>query len=137
MERIQLTDTTMDIAMKMSDGNPGAFNAIMGLIKSGGAIDPDDAMGGVGVLLSLDTLGIYGTDIYVLWSDICQCNTVALCAVLRASQLGFIKGSVITDASSRQDYSGRKMIDVSDCYSKVKERLPEFDSGGDFSHKVS
>jgi len=93
----------------------------------GGEIDPDNIMGGLGYLLDLDTLGIYGTDIYVLWSDICGKNVAKMVTVLRGYQLGYISGTVVVDASHRQDYSGRGMINIEEIYNKVKTRLPDFD----------
>ena len=70
--RIELTDSTVSALTKMSDGNPGAASAMVEIIQKGGKIDPDSAMGGLGAILSLDTHRIYGTDIYVLFSDICD-----------------------------------------------------------------
>lgn len=84
-------------------------------------------MGGLGKILALDTLEIYGTNIYVLWNDICDRNTSKMIAVLRANQLGFISDQILKDACHRQDRSGRKTIPVEELYSKVIERLPRFD----------
>ncbi len=127
MSRITLQDSTIDIMTKMSEDNPGALTALMECMKDGEKIDPDAFMGGLGVVLSLDTLGIYGTDIYVLWADICNRDTVKFIASIRAHQLGFISGLLLTDACSRQDYTGKNLIDVDDLYNKVCERLPDFD----------
>jgi hypothetical protein len=125
-ERIKLTDSTMDVLMKMAEGNPGALTTCLQLIQSD-RIDPDAFMGGLGKILDLDRMGIYGTDIYVLWSDICDCNTAKLITVLRAAQLGVVSDKTIADAASRQDYSGKGMIDITDLYRKVRKALPGFD----------
>lgn len=124
--RIKLTDTTMDVVVKMSDGNPGAVSALMGMLQSS-HIDPDSAMGGLAPVLSLDTIGIYGTDIYVLHSDICGKDMAKTLAVLRSHQLGFLDASLLKLACSKQDYSGRDMIHVDELYDKVKKELPNFD----------
>jgi len=50
-------------------------------------------------------------------------------AVLRAGQLGIISSSVIKDAASRQDRTGKTLINAQGLYDKVKEQLPNFDSG--------
>lgn len=127
MSKIQLNDNTMDVIVKMSEGNPGAMNAIMEILKpESNEIDPDAFMGGMGVILSLDTLEIYGTDIYILHNDICDRNMVKMFAVLRAHQLGFLNGSVLKDACHRQDRSGKQMINVDELYEKVKKQLPNF-----------
>lgn len=127
MSRIQLQDSTMDVVVKMSNGNPGAMNAIMEILSKGKLVDPDDSMQGLGSILMLDTWGIYGTDIYVLYSDICGKDLSKMLAVIRATQLGFFNGNILIDACSRQDYSGRDLVPVDDLYAKVKERLPNFD----------
>lgn len=127
MSRINLADSTMDAVLKMSDGNPGAMMVIMQMLHPDSEkIDPDSAMGGMMKLLALDTLGIYGTDIYVLHNDICGQDMTKTFAVLRARQLGFLNGATLKDACSRQDYSGRKMIDVDSLCMQVKEALPNF-----------
>ncbi|MFZ2432508.1 MAG: hypothetical protein WAW57_15320 [Lutibacter sp.] len=127
MSKINLSDSTMDIVLKMSEGNPGAMNAIMQMLDSkSNEIDPDAFMGGVLKVLALDTLGIYGSDIYVLHNDICDRDMIKMFAVLRAHQLGFLNGSVLADACHKQDYSGKQMIDVEKLYKQVIDELPNF-----------
>lgn len=126
-QRLQLTDTTIDVVSKMSKGNPGAMTTLMAILADK-TIDPDNIMGGMGVILSLDSIGIYGTDIYVLHSDICGGELAHTLAVLRAVQLGFFNGETLQDACSRQDYSGRSMVPVDELYEKVTKELPNFDA---------
>ena len=123
-QRIQLTDSTMDVVVKMSEGNPGAMNVLM-MILSTKNIDPNN-MEGLAPILLLDALGIYGTDIYVLHNDLCNRNLSKTLAVLRAVQLGLFSESILVDACHRQDYSGRELVPVDELCVKVKERLPEF-----------
>jgi len=128
MSRIQLTDNVTSAIAKMSDGNPMAVIAMMEMIQNGERIDPDSFMGGFGCILSLDTHGIYGSDIYVLHSDICDKDSSKTLAVLRSVQLGFLPESTLKNACSRQDYSGKKMIPVEELYTKVKKELSNFDN---------
>lgn len=128
MSKIQLTDNGMDVMFKMSEGNPGALTALMEIFKDCEAIDPDSALGAMGSVLLLDNWNIYGTDIYVLWSDVCERSTVKMLAVIRACQLGLFSSDILKDAAHRQDYSGKKLIPVDELYNKVKEKLPRFDS---------
>lgn len=123
--RIQLTDSTRDAIFKMCEGNPGALNVLV-LIMNSENIDPENTMGGIGVILFLDTLGIYGSDIYVLHNDICENDIVKTLAVLRATQFGMFSGIELKHACSRQDYSGKSLVPVEDLYLKVKDRLPKF-----------
>ena len=128
-ERIKLGDNTMSVVIKMSDGNPGAMDAVMRLLKPNN-IDPDNILGGLGMVLLMDTYGIYGTDIYVLYNDICDRNLPKMVAVLRATQMGMFSSNILKDACSRQDYSGRAMVPVDGLCLKVKERLPNFNIEG-------
>ncbi|MCV9934521.1 hypothetical protein OIU80_19750 [Flavobacterium sp. LS1R47] len=126
-QRIKLNDSTMGVVAKMSDNNFGAIDVLMMLLqKETDNIDPDNFMGGLGVILYLDTLGIYGTDIYVLYNDICDRNLVEMLSTIRATQLGMFPSNILVDACGRQDYSGKKLIPVDELYLKVKERLPRF-----------
>lgn len=125
MSRITLTDNTFQILIKMSDGNPGAATILLKMLEAD-EIDPDSVMGGMMKILSLDTLEIYGTHIWVLYKDICDESMIKMFAVLRANQLGFVSGLVLKNACHRQDRSGREMIDVQALYEKVIEYLPNF-----------
>ena len=126
--RIKGADSIVDVMYKMSEGNPGALTTLMSIMESSDKIDPDSLMGGMGKILFLDTLGIYGTDIYILHNDICKRNIVNTLAVLRAVQLGLFDGGILQDACHRQDYSGVEMVPVSELYEKVKKKLPQFNS---------
>ena len=123
---IEGTDSVSSILSKMSKGNLGATKVLNDIIKNPN-IDPDNVMGGLGAILSLDTHGIYGTDIYVLYNDICDRKLPKMLAVVRACQLGFLRTSVLKDACGRQDRSGKHLIPVEELYNKVKKRLPRFD----------
>lgn len=127
MSKIQLNDNIMDIMLKMSNGNPGALNVLTELlIPENEKIDPDNIMGGMGNLLSLDTIGIYGADIHVLANDICDGDMIKVITILRAHQFGYLDGDLLRDACSRQDKAGRQMINVNSLYKKVKKKLPRF-----------
>lgn len=126
-EKIKLTDSTMDVVVKMSEGNPGAMNVIMQMLQPNN-IDPDNAMGGLGAILLMDTYGIYGTDIYILNNDICDRSLPKTLAVLRATQMGMFDSNILKDACHRQDRSRKQLVPVEELYLKVKERLPNFDA---------
>lgn len=118
-QRISLQDSAMDVMVKMSDGNPGAMKVLMELLS----ITQDNPDGGWGTVLMLDSLGIYGTDIYVLYNDICNSELIKTIAVIRAVQLGYFSGDILKDACSRQDYSGRDLVPVDELYQRVVEQL--------------
>lgn len=112
-QRIELRDNKSDIIVKMCDGNPGAMNVLTQLLYSNMPID------GLSLILMLDSIGIYGTDIYVLYSDICNCDIDNTVMVIRAVQLGFFDGNILKDAAHRQDYSGRDLVPVDELCGKV------------------
>jgi hypothetical protein len=122
--RIRLTDTVMDMFMKMSDGNPGALTVLMRSMKEGPAIDPQSALGEICVILSLDTHDIYGHEIWGFYKDVCGQDLVMMLALLRAVQLGFAAESeikrAITDRGSMTNERKAELL------AKVKDRLPLF-----------
>lgn len=85
-ERINLNDSVVDAAVELADGNPGAISVIMQLIADKN--DPDGFAGGLGNLLSLDAHGIYGSNIWVLFKNVCGQSILNMVIVLRAVQLG-------------------------------------------------
>jgi len=134
MSKIELQDTTKDVVMKMTEGNPGALQVIMGIIEYGGKIDPDDAFGGFGSLLHLDNIGVYGSKIWMLFKYICGCNLSHTIAMIRAVQLGILPEKELLDALSRPYANG--IFDVPSYVAKVKERLKAFRDVGDVAELV-
>jgi hypothetical protein len=128
MSRIKLTDTTMDALIKMSEGNPGALSAMMELLDKTPKIDPQSALGGIGSILALDTYGIYGSDIYVLWSDKCGRDIRKMCLLLRAVQLGHLHKSRLQEMGADQGH-GINLSDEewSDINAKVCNQLEKFE----------
>lgn len=125
--RLSFDDGLIGSMVKMSDGNPGAATCLMELVEVNHDIDPQTAFGFMSTMISLDTHGIYGTEIYVLWKDLCEENYARMVAVMRAVQLGIIPAEKVKDAVSRQDRSGRNVIDVMFLCREVKKKLEEFD----------
>ena len=125
--RLELTDTFMDAVVKMSEGNPGATMAIMDIMTRHEEIDPQAAMGGMGALFSLDTWGIYGTDVYILYSDVCGRDVRTMLMLMRATQLGMFPHSRLQELAS--DQSRQNLItaeELADLDAKVCEQLDEF-----------
>lgn len=127
MSRIQLEDSIGSVIAKMAEGNPGAIGAIMEMMKEGEAIDPQGFMGGLGVVLGLDTLEIYGTDIYILWNDKCNRDVREVLMLIRAWQLGFVSGdeikAIAKDQMGQVNFSQEKMDELNE---KVCNRIKDF-----------
>lgn len=127
MSRIKLTDTILDVVTKMSDGNPGAINTMTLILKEAKNIDPQAFMDGLSVLLSLDDMGIYGTEIYILSNDQCNRDIRKLLMLLRATQLGFISRErikKIASSQTRENLLSEKEMDLLD--NKVCSELDQF-----------
>ena len=121
-ERIGLKDTSMDVMIKLSEGNPGAISVCANLLKNTSKHDPDAFMGGIGSLLMLDTLNVYGSRIWMFYKDFCKEDVGTMVLMLRAFQLGFISRQELDNAIDRRGAG----IDIDDIGKKVKERLPNF-----------
>lgn len=121
--RIQLTDTTMSVVIKMSEGNPGAMQVLKNILGKAAAIDPDDAFGALGAILSLDTEDIYGSRIWMLYKDVAGQDLVNMLGLLRAVQLGYLTNTQLQHAI---DHGVPEEGWVQHWVGKVKERLPAF-----------
>ena len=128
--RLTLDDTVMTSIMKLAEGNPGAMRVCSEIMKNGEKIDPQ-GMGGFGSLLSIDSLGIYGSRIWLLYKDICRENLVYTIAVLRAWQLGLLPENTLQRAiDCKATCLGTPTeINPKELYAKVKERLGDFGGG--------
>lgn len=122
MPRItSLNMTTTDVCLALCDGNPGAATVCGLVLNNAKDIDPQSALGGLGVIMGFDTMEIYGSDIWVLYKDVCGENLVHMLAVLRAAQLG-----QITQSSVKNYIREQKAMDCDAILKGVMERLPQF-----------
>ena len=108
-----------NFAVKMAEGNPGAVTVIVQLIDD--KSDPDSWAGGIGNLLSLDTHGIYGSNIWVMFKNCCNQNILNVVTVLRAVQLG-----LYTERELWQCIDTCTPIDCNQLLVKVRKELPRF-----------
>ncbi len=84
------------------NGNPGAMTFLTDLLKY------NDKNISVPIILKLNNLkSIRGTNLWVLWSDICHKNMNTVYKLLTSD----CPNSVLEDACSRQDYSGTRLVE--------------------------
>ena len=88
----------LGMAMKLSQGNPGALNCIMGMLT-------EHLIPALTILPKIEELKIYGTDLYVLWSDLCDKDYILMAKLCKDCP-----GDILKEASSRQDYSGCELV---------------------------
>jgi len=82
-----------------SKGNPGALTFLMSLMAEEGLA------AGMVIIPKLENYNIRGTDLYILWSDLCGRDVDRV-----AELISNCPQDILEDACSRQDYSGREMV---------------------------
>ncbi len=125
--KISLQDDLRTIMVKLARGNPGALEALCSfyqIITNTFKDHQGEAL--FQIFMFLDTYHIYGTDIYVFWSDICEKDAFKMIVVVEACKVGLFDARILADACHRQDYSGRDMVPVCDLVKLVCERSPFF-----------
>ena len=119
--RISGNESLMTMIQVMSEGNPGAVKALFQMVSTATNIDPDSMLGPMGPIIALDTAEIYGSKIWMLYSDICNLNDLQMQTVLRACQLGIISRYDIHDA-----IEGKRVLDLGTLLQQVQAELPNF-----------
>lgn len=132
-ERITLSDNTMSAIMKLSGGNPGAVTVVVSLLRDGETIDPDAALGGLSQLLALDSHGIYESEIWMLFKDVCDQDLTKVVLLLRACQLGFLSERELKNAitGNGRGYGSAELLPktFSEYLTEVREICTRFAPG--------
>ena len=81
MTKLRESMTVHDVIITMSEGNPGALTACMDILKQSD---------GLLSLLALDTYGIYGSQLYIVWNYSCERDTPLMIQLLAAVALELI-----------------------------------------------
>lgn len=126
MTRLDLSDSMMDVFIKMCEGNPGAMSVLAQIMEHGEKIDPDNALGGLGPILSLDTHEIHGSNIWILFKDVCGQNIVHMIAMLRGTQLGLIPYGTMRDHIFATPYMGKPYTEFEALIASIRKTLPDF-----------
>lgn len=85
--------------LEWAKGNPGAMTFLMSLMEG------DGLASGMVIIPILEKYNIRGTDLYVLWSDLCGKDNDKV-----AELITNCPQHILEDACSRQDYSGRALV---------------------------
>lgn len=86
--------------IEWAQGNPGALTFLMSLLEI------ENLVAGMQITMKLEQLeSIRGTNLYVLWSDLCG-KDIELVKKLVTN----CPAAILEDACSRQDYSGRELV---------------------------
>ena len=79
-ERIHARMTVEKMLTMMSEANPGALNCLVSMLRTG----PQGFMD----ILLMDSLGIYGSKIHMLWADCCGQDMTKMQETLMAFRQG-------------------------------------------------
>lgn len=79
-EPINLDDTTMDVLLKMAEGNPGAITVLSQLLER----DDPTGLPGLLTILSLDDMNMRGPQIWVGYKDHCGEDIEAFAAAVNS-----------------------------------------------------
>ena len=82
----------------LADGNPGALTFLMALLTE--HLDK-----GLPIMHKIEQTGIKGTDLYVMYSDLCNKDFDKIKTLCEKCP-----NDILIDACSRQDYSGRELV---------------------------
>jgi len=127
-DRVELEDSFTKMAYKISEGNPGALDAMKHAYKASEVVDTMSAFKGLTPWISLDSFGIYGSKIWSLY-NMCGKRPVHFCAVLRCVQMGMLRRE---DLIAKIDtwYAGDNIDELrewgDECLVKMQARLPSF-----------
>lgn len=86
--------------IEWSQGNPGALNFLMGLMRD------ENLKHSIPIVILLEkATTIRGTNLWVLYSDLCGKDYAKVAQLCKDCPQ-----AIIEDACSRQDYSGRELV---------------------------
>jgi hypothetical protein len=122
-ERIKLEMNTLDILYALSEGNPGGLSVMIELMEAAPKIDPQAAFKGLQPLLSLDNLQIYGSDIWILYKDLCGQDVLKVLTIFRCIQMGILSEHTLK-TTMRNPFG--VTFPHTELLEKLKEKLPSF-----------
>lgn len=124
-----LTASLMDIIVDFAEGNPGAVNVLCLLIKEYPKIDPAHAFKALGALWALDNLDLYGSNIWLLYKDVCKSSLVNMATIFRAIGYGILSDKEVGDYVKSLNTARREDIkeyDFPALLKQVQEKIPSF-----------
>jgi hypothetical protein len=121
--RLSLADNPIQAITKMSEGSPGAVTVLVELMKSEPAIDPESDLGGIGSIMAMDDLGIYGSHIWILFKDVCKSNVGNVVTLFRATRLGLIDSQKVVEASRERVEDKAEPFDFDYLVARIREQV--------------
>lgn len=127
-ERIELHDSWVDIIEKLGEGHPGASKVLCLLLRDRDLFQIGSPLGILQTFMALDSAGIFGEDIWILYKDICSESLDTFIAVLRATDFYFVTPEFLRAAVQWADHRVDliNVIDLEEAIKELKDRLPDF-----------
>lgn len=124
MSRLIGNEQLFEAVTILSEGSVGAVSVLVEIIKTNERIDPDDVFGSVGPLFTLDSLGIYGSKIWMLHKEVCKQKIILTLAMIRAAQMGIISAQSLKWAI---DHAGQGIDPIATMVA-LQRQLPRFNN---------
>jgi hypothetical protein len=86
--RLDIDRSHAPLVCRLANDNSGAAIALIDLLRRGRKLGAPVSSDTAWCLKMLDTLGIYGADLYTLWGDVCCRSVDQMCLLLRACHEG-------------------------------------------------
>lgn len=123
--RIEFDDDFKTIILKLSDGNPGAITALAKVSSEYVKIDPQSANADFSPLFDMDYLGFYGSDIWILFKNICGEDVLKFIVLMRSIQMGLLDGTKVQEAVENEVGD----FDFVELLAKLQNKLNKFAIG--------
>ena len=107
MSKINYNDTIIEVITKLSEGNPGALSVLSELIESYNG----DTLKLLPEYLTIDSMELYGSQLYMLWNDCCNRKIEKVKKVLELYRKGKINSNDIDERIKNVGY-GKSFDDL-------------------------
>lgn len=123
-----LEHSLFDMLAVMAENNPGAITAMASMVKIQQQTDPQSALKEFGIPMVLDTYGIYGSNIWQLYKDVCSEDAHKMLMLLRATQMGIFSSTKLVQLSTEVEARALFSVDWKWLNEEMYKALPTFKS---------
>lgn len=138
MNKIKLDSNPVEAITAMAEGVIGTARVLGDLWTRCAFIDPDNWAKNWWVMLALDNLELYGSNIWLFYKDVCGESYINMCLMLRGIQLGALDHDEVVDMvllarmGNRDDPPLVTSDEFKSLQDVIKETLPGFNCNKDF-----
>ena len=107
MSKIKNIDNIQEMLLDMSEGNPGALTTCFEILRE----TSKNPIKAIPLFLTLDTMELYGSHLYMLWNDCCDRNIKEVIKVIDGFMTGKITKKDINERIKNVGY-GKSFVDL-------------------------